>query len=82
MKKLHLVAGKDKLKPELKYIQIKGGFVYATNGIIFVKFPLEELFGKNPPFSNKDEVYILAGDWKIQNLSKGEYNLENQMVYV
>ena len=73
MKKLHLVAGKDKFRPELKYIQIKGGFVYATNGIIFVKFPLEEVFGRNPPFSNEDEVYILADDWKRQNLFKGAY---------
>ena len=73
MKKLHLVAAKDKSREELKYIQIKGGFVYVTNGIVFVKFPLEEVFGINPPFSNEDEVYINAEDWERQNFSKGLY---------
>lgn len=73
MKKLHLVARKDNFRPELKYIQIKGGFVYVSNGIVFVKFPLEEVFGINGPFTNEDELYIFAEDWERQNLSKGRY---------
>lgn len=64
MKKLHLTAGNDSFKQAQKYIQIKGGFVYCTNSHVFVKFPLNEVFGENGPFNQDSEFYILASDWK------------------
>lgn len=71
MKKLHLAAGSDDFRQAQKYIQIKDGFVYATNSHVFVKFPLKEVFGENGPFSQDCEYYILASDWKKLGFDKG-----------
>lgn len=71
MKKLHLTAGNDSFRQAQKYIQIKGGFVYCTNSHVFVKFPLNEVFGENGPFSQDCEYYILASNWKKLGFDKG-----------
>lgn len=70
MKKLHLAAGNDDFRQSQKYIQIKGGFVYATNSHVFVKFPLNEVFGENGPFNQDSEFYILASNWKQVGFDK------------
>jgi hypothetical protein len=66
--KLHLAVSKDNLRPALKHIQIKGGFIYATNCHILAKIPVNELF--KDVFTDQDELYILGDDWKKQGFSK------------
>lgn len=66
--KLHLAVAKDNLRPHLQYIQIKGGFVYATNCHILARIPVNEIFGEQ--FTNEDEFYILGEDWKKQKFYK------------
>ena len=81
MTNLHLVAGKKTSRKALEYIQIKNGFVYATNASIFVKFPLVEVFGENTPFTEKDEFYISADSWKKVGFSKAaQFNIVNNDV--
>ena len=66
--KLHLSVSKDNLRPALKHIQIKGGFIYATNCHILARIPVNEVF--EDIFNNEDELYILGDDWKKQGFYK------------
>lgn len=66
--KLHLSVGKDSFRPTLKHVQIKNGFIYATNAHILVKIPVKDIFGDL--FNNEDEFYFLGEDWKKQGFSK------------
>jgi hypothetical protein len=66
--KLHLAVGKDNYREHLKYAQIKGGFIYATNCHILARIPVNEVF--NDIFTNEDEFYILGEDWKKQGFYK------------
>lgn len=64
MKPIHLVTaqGKNKEKPERNYIQVKAGYVYATNGYIAIKAPVNEVFGtidKDPLIKESEELYFL-----------------------
>ena len=52
--KLHLSVSKDNLRPALKHIQIKGGFIYATNCHILTRIPVNEVF--TDLFNNEDEL--------------------------
>lgn len=63
MKKLHLAVSKDDLRPHLQNIQVKDGFVYATNCHILVKFPIEEVFGKGSGVNETDHFYIDGKQW-------------------
>jgi hypothetical protein len=71
MKKLHLTTGKDQFRLAQQYIQVKDGFVLATNSFVLVKFPLVEVFGENSRINDTDEFYILGTDWKKQGFDKG-----------
>lgn len=66
--KLHLAVSKDNFRQHLKYVQIKGGFVYATNCHILARIPVSDIFGDL--FSPEDEFYFLGDDWKKQGFSK------------
>lgn len=67
--KLHLATSKDKqFRKHLQYIQIKGGFIYATNCHILAKIPVQDIFGNE--FSKEDEFYIHSEDWKKQGFYK------------
>jgi hypothetical protein len=66
--KLHLAVSKDNLRPALKHIQIKGGFIYATNCHILARIPVNEAFSEL--FTKEEEFYILGDDWKKQGFSK------------
>lgn len=67
--KLHLATSKDKqFRQHLQYIQIKGGFVYATNCHILARIPVNDIFGEQ--FNKDDEFYILGDDWKKQGFYK------------
>jgi hypothetical protein len=70
MKKLHLSIGKDSIRPALMHIQVKDGFVYATNCHILVKFPIDEVFGSTEDITNDSHFYIdgkLWGKFKFYN---------------
>ena len=71
MKKLHLTTGKDQFRLAQQHIQVKDGFVLATNSFVLVKFPLVEVFGENSRITDTDEFYILGADWKKQGFDKG-----------
>jgi hypothetical protein len=66
--KLHLSVSKDNYREHLKYVQIKGGYVYATNCHILTRIPVKDIFGDL--FSNEDEFYFLGEDWKKQGFYK------------
>ena len=66
--KLHLAVGKDNYREHLKYVQIKGGFIYATNCHILARIPVNELFSEI--FTTEDELYIKGEDWKKQGFYK------------
>lgn len=73
MKKIHLATSKEKhFRKHLQYIQIKGGFAYATDCHIMVKMPLSELFGKESEL-NKDDYhfYIEAKEWQKNKFYNG-----------
>ena len=74
MKKLHLAVSKDDLRPALMHIQVKEGFVYATNGHILVKFPVSEVFGENSPITKDDHFYINGKEW-------GKFKFYNAMYF-
>lgn len=63
MKKLHLAVSKDELRPALMHIQVKDGFVYATNCHILVKFPIDEVFGMGSGVTETDHFYIDGKQW-------------------
>jgi hypothetical protein len=63
MKKLHLAVSKDDLRPALMNIQVKNGFVYATDCHILVKFPIDEVFGMGSGITKNDHFYIDGKQW-------------------
>jgi len=63
MKKLHLAVSKDNLRPHLQNIQVKDGYVYATNCHILVKFPINEVFGLGSGVTEADHFYIDGKQW-------------------
>lgn len=73
MKKIHLATEqKNSFRPHLGYIQIKGGFAYATNCHILVKIPLSELFGKESELNNENyHFYIDAKEWQKNKFYNG-----------
>lgn len=73
MKKIHLATEqKNSIRPHLSYIQIKGGFAYATNCHILVKMPLSELFGKESELNCESyHFYIEAKEWQKNKFYNG-----------
>lgn len=73
MKKIHLATSKDKqFRKHLQYIQIKGGYAYATDCHIMVKMPLSELFGKESELNQPDyHFYIDAKEWQKNKFYNG-----------
>lgn len=81
MKKLHLTASTDDLRPAMNYIQVKNGYCYSTDAHVLVKVPVAEVFGDI--FTNEDEAYILAKDWKSQKVYAGvHFRKENNLIKV
>lgn len=81
MKKLHLTASTDDLRPAMNYIQVKNGYCYSTDAHVLVKVPVKEVFGDI--FSNEDEAYILAKDWKTAKVYAGvHFRKENNLIKV
>jgi hypothetical protein len=73
MKKFNLIAsGKNSLRPSLDYIQVKNGFVYATDCHKLVKIPIKEAFG-SLPVDAPTEFYFKAEAWKKGNFYKALY---------
>lgn len=64
MKQLHLIAGKDPLRPMLHYIVVRNGFVYATNGAALIKMPTGEVFG-DVEFAADEELLFEASSWGL-----------------
>jgi hypothetical protein len=61
MKKLHLIAGKDILRPAQQYIQVRNGFAYVTDSHTAIKAEITEVM---PILEDMpSEYYILAKDW-------------------
>lgn len=62
MKPLHLIAGKDELKPPFMKLVVKQGHVYVTDGNALIKIPTARVFG-DVEF-NEDEVLLFdAKQW-------------------
>jgi hypothetical protein len=61
--KLHLACSKDDLRPAMSHIQLKNGFLYATNAHIAVKVHYSEV-GMQEIFSEEDEIYFHMDSWK------------------
>ena len=72
MKKLHLVTTKDNFRPAFEYIQVKNGFVYATDAHKLIKIPINEAFG-SLPVDAPTEFYFKADAWKKGNFYKALY---------
>lgn len=68
MKALHLIAGKDPLRKNLHYIQVRGGFVYVTNASVALKMPVAEVFDEE--VTEEETLYFLADEWKTDNMHK------------
>ena len=79
MKKLHLIAGKDILRPSQHYIQVKNGFVYVTDSHTAIKAEITEVM---PIFEDMpSEYYIVAKDWA--NMAKVQpFTLERENGYI
>lgn len=67
MKPLHLIAGKDPLRPWMSYLQIRNGFVYVTNAYAAIKIPAKEVFGTEV-IADGEELYIDAEQWAASKL--------------
>lgn len=61
MKKVHVFAGNDELRPAFNYVQFKNGYFYATDAHIAGKFCADVVFDIE---GMPDEFYILAKDFK------------------
>lgn len=61
MKKVHVFAGNDELRPAMNYVQFKNGHFYATDAHIAGKFRADAVFEIE---GMPDEFYILAKDFK------------------
>jgi hypothetical protein len=62
MKKLHLIAGNDSLRPAQQYIQVKNGFAYVTDSHTAIKAEVSEVM---PVLEDMpSEYYIKATDWQ------------------
>lgn len=61
MKKVHVFAGNDELRPAMNYVQFKNGYFYATDAHIAGKFRSDAVFELE---GMPDEFYILAKDFK------------------
>jgi hypothetical protein len=59
MKKIHLAAGNDNLRPAQTYIKVTPEYSYATDSFIAVKIPTKEILN----ILVDREFYILAKDW-------------------
>jgi hypothetical protein len=81
MKKLHLAVSKDNLRPHLQNIQIRNGYVYATNCHILVKFPINEVFGEDSPITKDDHFYINGKEWgKFKFYNAERFTFENDIL--
>lgn len=61
MKKVHVFAGNDELRPAMNYVQFKNGYFYATDAHIAGKFRADAVFELE---GMPNEFYILAKDFK------------------
>lgn len=61
MKKVHIFAGNDCLRPAQTYVMFKNGYFYATDSHIAGKFRADAVFEIE---GMPDEFYILAKDFK------------------
>lgn len=61
MKKVHVFAGNDELRPAMNYVQFKKGYFYATDAHIAGKFRADAVFELE---GMPDEFYIHSKDFK------------------
>ena len=62
MKPLHLIAGKDDLRPGMQNLFVKQGHVYVTNGYAIIKMPVKHVFG-DIEFSEDEVLLFDAKQW-------------------
>lgn len=74
MRSVQLTASKDVMRPAMNYIQVKNGFVYATNSFALVKVPVKEVFGVDaidePLIATDEELYFQAALWATAKMNK------------
>ena len=72
MKPLHLIAGKNPLRPEFHYIIVRKGFVFVTDAVALIKMPANEVFGECE-FAPDEELAVLATTWQKLGADKATF---------
>lgn len=69
MKPLHKLISLKHDNQALHYIQVSGGFAFATDGYNLCKTPVTEVFGEDV-VTDEEEFYIHADEWRTAKLDK------------
>jgi hypothetical protein len=80
MKPIHKVAGKKNLRTEYNYIQVKGGFVYATNGYVAIKSPIADVFPEET-IKEGEELYFNAELWASSKMDKAVFVERDGLIF-
>lgn len=64
MKALNLITDPKSYREHFKYIQLREGYFYATNGHILLKLPDSEVFPANLLAELDSEMYFEGSNWK------------------
>lgn len=81
MKKLHLTAGTDELRPMYSLIIVQNNYVYSTNGHVLVKFPINEIFGDNDLIAENEILAFRAKDWKKTGMFKADHFTREGLIF-
>lgn len=81
MKKLHLTAGNDELRPIISLIVVQNNFVYSTNAHVIVKFPVKEIFGNAELIAENETLAFRSKDWKKASIFKASYFTREGMIF-
>lgn len=80
MKPLHLIAGKDPLRPVFSYIYVREGFAYVSNGSALIKILTEEVFG-DIVFEENEELLFDAAMWSLLKFHTAKLIVREGLVF-
>lgn len=69
MKALNLITDPKSYRESYKFIQLRDGYFYATNGNILLKSPADEVFPKELLAELGSEMYFEGTNWKDAKVS-------------
>jgi hypothetical protein len=91
MKKLQLTVKKDPIEREFTFIQVKGGFVNATNKYILIRLPVTEVFGNSeteddilgevPLIAETEELYFDGKLWASAKMDKAASIKRDNLIF-